>query len=109
MSVKNFLFSRQDDSELSRTKIFPIYTNQLRMKDITRQLDNGRNLDDASHARLMDERNKIKALKPNHGMLFKTYLQALESERPDMVAQVLELVEAQYGPRVQADKEEIRS
>ena len=48
-------------------------------------------------------------MKPNHGMLFKTYLEALLSGRSDRVAQVLELVEAHYGPRVQDDKDKIKT
>ena len=42
-------------------------------------------------------------------MLFKTYLEALLSGRSDRVAQVLELVEAHYGPRVQDDKDKIKT
>ena len=38
MEVKNFLFSQEDYAELSRKKIFPIYTRELRMKQINKEL-----------------------------------------------------------------------
>ena len=41
MKVKNWLFSRKDMDDLSRKKIFPLYTNQLRLKFLNRELAKG--------------------------------------------------------------------
>ena len=104
MEVKNYLFSRPDDSELSRKKIFPIYTRELRLKQINKELEKGaEKLTIATYNSLMEERTRLKGMKPEHGILFRNYLAAHQSGRNDMVSQVLELVEAQYAPRVVDD------
>ena len=47
-------------------------------------------------------------MKPEHGILFKNYLSAHMTGRQDIVNQVLELVEAQYLPRVSQDQNRIK-
>ena len=102
--MKNYLFSRQDNAELSRKKIFPIYTRELRLKQINKELEKGaEKLTIATYNSLMEERTRLKGMKPEHGILFRNYLAAHQSGRNDMVSQVLELVEAQYAPRVVDD------
>ena len=44
MEVKNFLFSTVDNSLLSRTKIFPIYTKELNLQKIERELSESEKL-----------------------------------------------------------------
>ena len=43
MEVKNWLWTQEDhQTELSRRKIFPIYTDQLRLKDLKKEIKRGK-------------------------------------------------------------------
>ena len=53
MQVKDFLFSQTDMKELSRSKIFPIYTQALNLMKIDKELRKGReNLSEMSFNQL---------------------------------------------------------
>ena len=57
---------------------------------------------------LSKEKQKLKQMKPVHGILFQNYLKALVSGKQEMVTDVLDLVEANYLPRVNDDQMAIK-
>ena len=104
MEVKNFLFTQTDMKELSRGKTFPIYTRELNLLKIDRELRKGRDkMSEMSFNQLTQDKSRLKQMKPVHGILFQNYLSALVSGKQEMVSDVLDLVEANYLPRVNDD------
>ena len=87
--------------ELSRKKIFPIYTDKLRMKFLNKELAKGKAiLSEGLYNDYALEKKQIQSVNYHHGTCFKNFIQAFMTGRSDMVDSVLELVEAHYTPRV---------
>lgn len=93
--------------DLSRSKIFPMYIKEYKMIKIDKELRNRDQLARARQEQLSKEKEKLKRQNPQHGTLFKLYFSLMEKNQMTMVADILELVEAHYSPRVQEDYDKI--
>ena len=95
MEVKKWLWTQDPETELSRKIVFPIYTDQNRLKKLEQN-------------KYLAEKREIEEKKYTHGTCFNYFLGAIMTGNTAMVEQVLELVEAHYVPRVLEDKESIK-
>ena len=111
MKVKNFLFNhtQEEMANLSREKIFPIYTTALKVNEIDKKLRKREMLSIAQNNQFEKDKKELKSKKPVHGLVFKTYIDALMTGKKDLVNMVLELVEAHYTPRCKDQKEKIKA
>ena len=101
IELKNWLWTRESDTEVSRKKVFPIYTDQLRLKTLHKELAKGKDeigqiLFDQHYA----EKKKIQSKNYTDSICFKNYLEAFMTENTAMVDQVIELVEDYCMTRV---------
>ena len=110
MEVKNFLFNHKPEEmeSLSREKIFPIYTTALKVNEIDKKLRKREMLSIAQNNQFEKDKKDLKAKKHVHGLVFKTYIDALMTGKKDLVNMVLELVEAHYTPRCKVQKDKIK-
>ena len=78
------------------------------MNEIEKKLRNKERLSIHQFNQYSKEKTELKAKKPEHGIVFKTYIDALMTGKQDLVNMVLELVEAHYTPRCKDQKAKIK-
>ena len=88
MNVKNGLWT-QNESQLSRDKIFPLYMKELRIVKIDKELQNRDQLADVRREELTRERNLIKDMDCTHGQLFGSFKTAVLEGKQEIITDIL--------------------